>query len=538
MVLLSASICTKTGKALVGRNFMEVSRSRIEGLLAAFPKLIDTEGQHTFVETDTVRYVYQPMENLYMVLITTKNSNILEDLETLRLFARVVPDCCPEMSAEQVTESAFELIFAFDEIVGLGYREDVNIQQIRTYIEMESHDENIAKMVKKSKEAEQREYAKRVAKDLSLQKRQRERMGLGSGMGGMGSNSGGMGSGGGGGGMGGMGSGSMGGRSGGGDGGGFGAPVETAASSAPAPSRGRAKRGGLKLGNKGKKDNAFADKLLAEGQSVMGADQAVAQDNASALSANRTSAASEVPKEPFHVRVTEEICVDANKDGGLESMVVSGFIYVHVSDPAYIGAVITIEFSDDKKIPFQPHPNVDKKRFNASREIALKGNKTYKLNDDLCVVRYRYTTSEADEIPFTINCWPNINRDGTCNVNVEYELVDASLTLEDVVISIPVPDAPVVDTVEQGDYHFDRREAMLTWNIPSVAEDSATASMEFSTKRADSVDDFFPTSLTFRCSTSFAGAKVKSVSNADGGEVPYSTETILTEDQEGGYKYV
>ena len=38
------------------------------------------------------------------------------------------------------------------------------LAQIRTYIEMESHDENIAKMVKKSKEAEQREYAKRVAK--------------------------------------------------------------------------------------------------------------------------------------------------------------------------------------------------------------------------------------------------------------------------------------------------------------------------------------------------------------------------------------
>lgn len=77
---------------MISRQFIEMTRARIEGLLAAFPKLMTSGKQHTFVETDSVRYVYQPMEKLYMLLITTKASNILEDLETLRLFSKVVSD--------------------------------------------------------------------------------------------------------------------------------------------------------------------------------------------------------------------------------------------------------------------------------------------------------------------------------------------------------------------------------------------------------------------------------------------------------------
>lgn len=95
MVVLAAAVVTKTGKgkwpqhrqknccwrkgagrrllscsavsprpcaALVSRQFVDMSRIRIEGLLAAFPKLVGTGKQHTYVETENVRYLYQPIE--------------------------------------------------------------------------------------------------------------------------------------------------------------------------------------------------------------------------------------------------------------------------------------------------------------------------------------------------------------------------------------------------------------------------------------------------------------------------------------------
>lgn len=64
--------------ALLSRQFRPIPRSRIDGLLASFPKLIPVNSQHTTVETADVRFVYQPFEELYVLLITNKASNILQ----------------------------------------------------------------------------------------------------------------------------------------------------------------------------------------------------------------------------------------------------------------------------------------------------------------------------------------------------------------------------------------------------------------------------------------------------------------------------
>ncbi len=60
-----------------------------------------------------------------------------------------IPEYCRSNDEKEILEQAFPLIFAFDEIVALGYRENVNLAQIRTFTEMDSHEERVFWQIKK-----------------------------------------------------------------------------------------------------------------------------------------------------------------------------------------------------------------------------------------------------------------------------------------------------------------------------------------------------------------------------------------------------
>jgi coatomer subunit delta len=124
-----------------------MQRSRLEALLASFPKLAASGTQHTTVEQDNVRYVYQPLDELYMVLITNRQSNILQDIDSLHLFAQVVQTICKSLDEREILKHAFELLSAFDELVTLGYRENLTLSQIKTFLDMESHEERIQEII-------------------------------------------------------------------------------------------------------------------------------------------------------------------------------------------------------------------------------------------------------------------------------------------------------------------------------------------------------------------------------------------------------
>ena len=159
---------TKPGKVLISRQFVNMNRTRVEGILAVFPKLLnETNMQHTFVEANNLRYVYQPIENLIVLVVTTKNSNIIEDLETLHLVAKVIPEYAGSIKEEAIVDHAFSLVFALDEVITYGgMNEPIPLQQVRVNLAMESHEEKLLAMVQESKMNQAREIMKQKEKEL------------------------------------------------------------------------------------------------------------------------------------------------------------------------------------------------------------------------------------------------------------------------------------------------------------------------------------------------------------------------------------
>ncbi|KAG0361576.1 Coatomer subunit delta [Podila minutissima] len=530
MVVLAVSICTKSGKALISRQFREMTRARIEGLIASFPKLTSSGQQHTTIETDHVRYVYQPLEELFIVLITNKQSNILQDIDTLQLVSRVVSSVCRPTDAREIDRCAFELLSSFDEIISLGYRENVNLAQVGSISEMDSQEEKIQEMIEKNKEREAKEELKRRAKMLDLQRKEQRKnmggMGGGYGQGGMGGGYGqSMGGGyGGQSGMGGMGG--MGGQN-------YDSPTPSmddnlSKFSNPAPKAPATKARGMQLGRKQNNTDLFESlRSEVESEAPAPAQQYQAQASQAAYSAPQEPA---IHMESVHVHIEEKISVVANRDGGLESMEVKGDLMLRVSDPARSKISLSLRHLEDSNIQFKTHPNVNKVLFNNEKIIAFRdSSKEFPLNTPTGVLRWRFISKDESSIPLSINCWPSPAGDGSSDVNIEYQLENEEMEFKNVNIIIPLPhgSSPTVGEVD-GEYLVDRQQGVLIWQLPSISAENPSGSLEFNCE-GDDTESFFPVSVQFESERLICDVDVLDVTQiSDGSSVPFSKQSILT----------
>uniref|UniRef100_A0A0V0G5A6 Coatomer subunit delta n=1 Tax=Triatoma dimidiata TaxID=72491 RepID=A0A0V0G5A6_TRIDM len=504
MVLIAAAVCTKAGKTLLSRQFVEMTKARIEGLLAAFPKLMSTGKQHTFIETDSVRYVYQPLEKLYIVLITTKASNILEDLETLRLFSKVIPEYCRNMEESEIAENGFNLIFAFDEIVALGYRESVNLAQIRTYVEMDSHEEKVYQAVRQSQEREAKNKMREKAKELQRQKMEANKKGYkGSSVqstGGFGSSSA------------------------------YTSPVIETPIEPPKPSYTQTKpivtsAKAMKLGSKSRDVESFVDQLKSEGENVAPSTQLSVKPTAAKLA----SAIPAINTENVHLKQEEKLVVVVGRDGGVQTLELHGLVTLRITEEKLGKIKVFLENKDTRGIQLQTHPNVDKELFKMKSQIGLKNpTKPFPLGTDVGVLKWRYQTQDDSALPLTINCWPSENGQGGCDVNIEYELEHTHLELNDVTINIPLPIGCCPTVTEcDGEYKHDSRRNTLQWVLPIIDKSNKSGTLEFLAGTAIPAD-FFPLTVSFVSKQPYADLKpIEVLLVEDDTPVKFSSETVF-----------
>ncbi|OMJ20512.1 Coatomer subunit delta [Smittium culicis] len=509
-----------------------MTRGHIEGLLSSFPKLIIEGQQHTSVETDTVRYVFQPLsEDMYAVLITTKNSNIVQDMDTLQLISRSIPEVCKYISQEEIVENAFLLLNAFDEIISLGYRENIDLASLKTILEMDSQKEKIQDIIDRvspppppllfslpsfrslsllppffNKEKEAKQDLKRKAKMFDMQRKMAGRNGNVSGSNPSFGNIGSYGN-------------SFSSK----DQSNYNQPESTPSSysykSKPAVSEPATR--GMKLGRKPKAADILAD---------FNNDVDKIQDKLQSTSI-APSSLPKVNQKSVHITVEENISAIVNRDGGLELMEVKGDLSLILSEEDKSTTSIRVLCVQDDSTQYKTHPNIDKKQFSESGLLTLKNqSRTFPLNQPVGVLKWRYVGQSEDSVPLNINCWPSPTGDGNCEVNIEYELNCNHMDLHDVVISIPLPSGskPIIGDID-GSYETNRATGSLDWQIPFINSTSRSGSLDFQIK-ADNPNVFFPVSVSFVSTTTYCQIKVLEAICHDE-SVDYSISTTAAPDQ-------
>ncbi|CAD7936639.1 unnamed protein product [Amoebophrya sp. A25] len=465
MVVLSAAILSKK-KTLLARQFVDMTRLRVDGLLSAFPKLVDAEKgkDHTYIETESVRYVYQPMENLFLLLITNKTSNILEDIETLRLLAKTVQDGCKcvAVSEESVLQNAFDIIFGFDEAISFGYRESVTLSQIKQYLEMESNDEKLAQRIEQSKINEAKELAKKKAAELSPDKHtsfgsaamskveneihtQLEQK----------------------------------------------APlkeVETFAFSQPAaPSATGAiqaslPKRGMQLGRKKPAPAVDAFSTIMTANTVPTEMPSQTQPSSAAPSSIPDVVLKPVVnplQEPVSILVEETLEAAMGAEGGLEGdLTLQGKFEITVHDESKAD-LATFKLKElNNKFKYRLHPNLNKTQ-QANNVLEIRDpSRKYRPNSAAALLKWQYKGDQEDLVPLSVTCWPSPEADGIQMI-IQYELTNDDVKLENVIMRIPtsgsVPQVKSVETGEAGMVGAD----WLQWAIPSIDASSNAGTLEF-----------------------------------------------------------
>ena len=408
-------------------------------------------------------------------------------------------------------------LFHTQVITAGGYREPITLSQIRSNLEMESHEERLQLMIQQTKMDAAQDNARAAATTIREQKAASGMVGIGGGGPAPGA---------------------------GGDydfdkpaarafpdsdtsnvyGSGTSSPYD----SLPVPSKPVVAKKGMSLGGGGK-SKSLEDSLMKEDK------LAPIIAKAPAMSAAQAANHVVVPQQTQHpvmLALSERVSARVTREGTVEAFDIKGSLTLTAADDEAALCSVQLAVSGGEAFSFMTHPKVNKSVYDQSQLLQLKDtNKGFPSARPVGILRWTHSSASDDLMPLKINCWPEEESRGQMNVSIEYSM-DQALTLQNVRIHIPLctSEPPNVIHVD-GSHSHDSKEGMLVWEIDMIDSSNSTGSMEFSIAQRDA-DAFFPINVDFASPDMYCNTEVTSVrSSATNGAIQYGLTKGLSSDE-------
>jgi len=174
MTIQSLIITNLFSKILFARQFQPIPRKQIEEYAVEFFKSINIDKDSTVIEGNKNRFLYMKSNDLYIVLVTTKDSNILEDIETLKLSQRLISDICSssgQITTGSVLDNFYDIALGLDDLISQGIYDGSSIPYIMQCLEMDSAEEKEFKKQQEVKEKAAQEQLNIRMRELEKERR-------------------------------------------------------------------------------------------------------------------------------------------------------------------------------------------------------------------------------------------------------------------------------------------------------------------------------------------------------------------------------
>ena len=451
---------------------------------------------------------------------------------TIRLLHTLVIEVCVQgLGLSSILKKAFEILLCFDDVISLGYRESVTNTQVLNSLEMESSEEKLHLMLRKARENEAKENARKhiiqteKLKKLNAGQNTSSSTGnynsLGSNnnnesnnnnlpqtnlMTGTGEKTSSLTS---------------------------GANISNFNESYNNPSSSSstntfkkittAPQKGMQLGKKrneiGKKKDNNVDSFEKVEKKEM---EVLNEDNKFQDEENKEQHQIVNPlKAPVNIEFIEKFNCNLTRDGALNSFEILGEMNLFFIDQQKSRVQIFFNLEQqNKNFVFKPYPTLNKPLWVQKSIISLKDEKeTFPVNVIVPTIKYKYVSNNSEEdLPFTFTHWYN---DGSLTLELEFNASQKRFKcIQDLVLIFPTKEIPNVESIENSKFNMNGNLAQ--WNIEYLSEDSESSSVLLKFAQKYDGDNFFPMKINFNNDETFLKIQATKVVNLnDGAELKF-----------------